>query len=235
MRDTSHVVGKKFVVDAFMQMQKWKENSCCGKVICSGCIYAGVMVGDDKLCPFCRAPTPSSKASIKLTKKCIDVGNAQSIYNVGCCYAEGTYGLQHDWGKALELWYQSAELGHTLAYHNIGNSYLNGRGVERDTKKAIHYWELATMGGDAMARYNLGCFEEEDAGNMSRSLKHHMIAAGFGYDRSLKKIRECYVNGYATKDDYAKALRTNQKYIDGIKSAQRDEAAAFDSDKYRYY
>ena len=43
------------------------------------------------------------------------------------------------------------------------------------------------------------------------------------------------MNGYATKDDYAKALRAHQKYVDGIKSAQRDEAAsAYDNDKYRY-
>ena len=59
-----------------------------------------------------------------------------------------------------------------------------------------------------------------------------MIAAGFGDNDSLKKIREFYVNVDATKDDYA--LRY-QKYVDGIKSAQRDEAAAFDSDEYRYY
>ena len=70
---------------------------------------------------------------------------------------------------------------------------------------------------------------------MSIALKHYMIAVGLGDNDSLKKIREFYVNGDATKDGYAKALRTNQKYIDGIKSAQRDEAAAFDGDKYRYY
>ena len=70
---------------------------------------------------------------------------------------------------------------------------------------------------------------------MSRALKHYMIAAGFGHDLSLKKIRSFYMNGHATKDDYAKALRTHQNYIDGIKSAQRDEAAAFDDDEYRYF
>ena len=85
-----------------------------------------------------------------------------------------------------------------------------------------------------MARYNLGIIEEE-AGNMSRALKHHMIAVGLGDNDSLKEIREFYVNGNATKDDYAKALRAHQKYIDGIKSPQRDEAAsAYDNDEYRY-
>ena len=51
---------------------------------------------------------------------------------------------------------------------------------------------------------------------------------------SLKKIREFYMNGHATKDDYAKALRLCQKYVDGIKSAQRDKAGAYKS-RHRYY
>ena len=65
-------------------------------------------------------------------------------------------------------------------------------------------------------------------------MKHHMIAAGCGDNESLMEIREFYVNGHATKDDYGKALRAYQKYVDGIKSAQRDEAAAFDNEKYCY-
>ena len=97
----------------------------------------------------------------------------------------------------------------------------------------MHYWELAAVGGHVMARFNLG-FLEGDAGNMSTALKHHMIAAGFGDNKSLKKIRQFYVNGHAAKDDFAKALRAHQKYVDGIKSAQRDEAAAFNNEKYRY-
>ena len=42
------------------------------------------------------------------------------------------------------------------------------------------------------------------------------------------------MHGYATKDDYAKALRAYQAYLDGIKSVGRDEAAAF-SDRFKYY
>ena len=96
----------------------------------------------------------------------------------------------------------------------------------------MHYFELAAIGGCTEARYNLGLLEQR-AGNMSIALKHYMIAAG--YDESLKEIREFYMNGHATKDDYAKALRAHQKYVDGIKSDQRDKAAAFNREKYRYY
>ena len=153
---------------------------------------------------------------------------------VGCCYNDGIYGFQQDLEKALEFWHRAGELGYALSYHNIGNAYYLGRGVERDLKQAKYYWELAAIGGIVMARHNIGIIEKSE-GNMNIALKHYMIAAECGYDKSLKKIREFYMNGNATKADYAKALRAHQSYMDGIKSAQRDEAAsAYDNDEYRY-
>ena len=86
---------------------------------------------------------------------------------------------------------------------------------------------------DAAARYNLGVLEGH-AGNMSRALKHHMIAAGCGDNDSLEKIKQKFLNGLATKDDYTKALRVYQTYLVEIKSAQRDEAAAF-GEYFNYY
>ena len=86
---------------------------------------------------------------------------------------------------------------------------------------------------DAAARYNLGVLEGH-AGNMSRALKHHTIAVGVGYSDSLELIKQMYKDGKATKDDYAEALRSYQSYLVEIKSAQRDEAAAF-NDGYKYY
>ena len=83
------------------------------------------------------------------------------------------------------------------------------------------------------ARYNVGRTEAL-AGNIDRALKHFMIAVEGGYNESLKLIKEMYSNGYATKDDYAKALKAYQAYLSEIKSDQRDKAAAF-SDSYKYY
>ena len=60
-----------------------------------------------------------------------------------------------------------------------------------------------------------------------------MIAAGDGYSGSVKCIQDSY-NGHATKDDYTKALRVYQAYLEEIRSEQRDKAAAF-SDEYKYY
>ena len=69
---------------------------------------------------------------------------------------------------------------------------------------------------------------------MNTALKHFMIAAGSGYHDSLKMIKQFYLDGYATRDDYAKALKAYQAYLDEVKSDVRDKAAAF-SDDNRYY
>ena len=112
-------------------------------------------------------------------------------------------------------------------------AYLHGRGVERDMKKAVHYWELAAMGGHVATRHNLGISEGLD-GNIDRALKHFMIAVNFGDNDSLENIKQMYMDGDATKEDYAKALRAYQTYLVEIKSPQRDEAAAY-RDEYKYY
>ena len=212
-----------------------KYQSCCGKIICSGCIHAVLIMDPDKKCPFCRVPLHASDEEImERYKRRVEVDDADAIYNLGCFYSKGIRGVPQNYEKALGLWRRSGERGYTGAYHNVANAYYYGRGVERDMKNTKHYWELAAIGGGVMARYNLGIYEEM-VGDMSRSLNHYMIAAECGYDKSLKKIREFYMNGNATKADYAKALRAHQSYMDGIKSAQRDEAAsAHDNDEYRY-
>jgi len=207
--------------------------TCCGKIICSGCIHAGGMAGDDQLCPFCRAPTPLDEEIIERTRKRMEFNDATAIYNLGSHYAEGRYGLPQDMDNVLELWHRAGELGNAEAYYNIGTAYWYGRGVVRDKKKVVHYYELAAMGGDEMARHNLGNAEVR-AGNTERALKHYMIAVGSGHDASLKTIQKLYSSGCATKADYMKALKAYQSYLEEIKSDDRDKAAAF-NDEYKYY
>jgi len=61
-----------------------------------------------------------------------------------------------------------------------------------------------------------------------------MIAVSSGYHDSLKMIQQMCSIGYATKDDYAKALKSYQAYLAEIKSDDRDKAVAY-SDEYKYY
>ena len=211
-----------------------RYRSCCGKIVCSGCIHAvEKRDGGVGLCPFCRAPRPTSEEIDKQIKKRAELGDASAIYGLGYSYFEGSRDLPQDHAKALELWNQAAELGNATSYYTIGNAYMRGDGVKRDGKKANYYYELAAMRGHVTSRHNLGCFEARTH-NWDKALKHFMIAVGFGDTKALEKIKQMYMDGDATKDDYTKALRVYQAYVVEIKSAQRDEAAAFHED-YKYH
>ena len=211
-----------------------RYKSCCGKVVCSGCIYAIRMRTGEQICPFCRSPAPEILSeAIELDKRRMDKGDPVAMYNIGAFYRDGSNGFPQDWDKALELWLRAAELGYTLAYNNIGYSYNNGIGVEQDKKKAIRYYELSAMGGNATARMNLG-LEEQNKGNVNRALTHYLIAIVDGDIESLKSIQRLYSFGHASKEDYTEALRTYQAYLGEIKSLQRDEAAAA-CDEFKYY
>ena len=218
----------------------WRYMACCGKVICSGCIYApryndkGNKVNNET-CPFCRNPYPiRDMETNERLKKRVEAGDAQAIYSVGGYHRVGAYCFPQDMDKALELWHRAAELGFAKSYNNIGHAYNNGIGVEVDKKKAMHYFELAAMGGNEGARHNLG-INEGKARNLERALKHLMIAVRDGQPESLEVIKGLYSKGCVSKQDYTKALQAYQTYLGEITSEQRDEAAAFDSKKYRYY
>ena len=212
---------------------------CCGKMMCSGCSYApryddqGNEVDNNK-CPFCRTPHhTSNEEMVKGMMNRVEACDPIAIYNIGCYHREETNGHPQDYTKALELFQRAAELGYPMAYGNIGVIYDNGEGVKVDEKKAKHYYEVAAMGGNVMARYNLGNMEEK-AGNIDRALKHYMIATKDGDSESLDVIKELYTNGHATEEDYTKALQSYQVYLGEIKSRQRDQAAAANSEDCRY-
>ena len=205
--------------------------SCCCKVICMGCIYAvETTTGEDerprgsRICPFCRSPAATSDwEQLERLKKRVDADDADAINSLGCHYYYGRLGLLQDCDKANELWLRAVVLGHANAHFNVAVSYDNGEGVERDVEKARHYYALAAIRGNVVARHNLGTIETR-AGNIHRAVKHYMIAAGAGYDNSLMVIRESFLNGYVSRRDFEKALRSHKEATNEMKSDQRDAA-----------
>ena len=204
-----------------------KYQPCCGKTLCDGCIYAAYKADRRQLCPFCRTPETSlEEEALQRTKKRAEGGDAYAIHNLGGYYFEGEMGLPQDYREAIKLWIRAGELGCAESYYNIADSYYNGEGVGRNMKKSKHYCELAAMGGYAKARHNVGNFEHI-AGNADRAVKHYMIAAESGFDKSLEEIRDGFMHGVVTKEDFEKALRAHKESKDEMKSDQRDAAAAF--------
>jgi tetratricopeptide (TPR) repeat protein len=75
------------------------------------------------------------------------------------------------------------------------------------------------------SRYDLGVYDVKK-GKYDKAKKHFIIImlANIGYDGSLKWLKELYVDGKASKEDYAGALRAYQAAVNAAKSREREEA-----------
>jgi hypothetical protein len=193
--------------------------SCCGKMLCCGCVRAHAVAAADTerfKCVFCRTEAfTSDEVLIERLKKRAEANDAQAIYNLGTCYLLGTMGLRQDHAKALELYDKSAKLGHHRAHYGLSVYYQTGCIGEKDTRKATYHAQLDDLGRD-----------EGNAGNMDRAYKHWMISANDGCNSSMKAVQEGYKIGLVTKDDYANTTRAYGNSIDEMKSDDRDRAAA---------
>jgi len=214
-----------FIVLPILEEIQFK--SCCGKVLCGGCIHAMNESREGKdLCAFCRTALPRScEEEVKRVKKLMESNNACAFLRLASYYAQGVCGLTQNYQKANELYLKGGELGCADAYYNLGQSFSNGTGMVVDLKKAQQYWELAAMGGHVEARHNLGVWEQR-AGNISRAFKHYIMAAKLGDKDSLGAVKDGYKNEIVTKDEYASILRAHQQRLDGVKSVARDRAEA---------
>ena len=195
---------------------------CCMKEVCNGCVLAARKRGMHD-CPFCRAPTPKECQALAMIQKRVDKGDPAAIYFLGCQYQFGNYGLDKDMSRAVELYERAAELRVKDAHFNLGFLYHGGKDVAQDMDKALRHYEAAAMCGDVLARCNLGC-REEDFGHYDLALQHWMISAKLGHEKALNKVKSLFMDGIATKADYAASLRGYQSAIEEMTSPDRDEA-----------
>jgi tetratricopeptide (TPR) repeat protein len=210
-----------------MPLQKGKATfmSCCGQWICLGCGIAHLHSKKhdrDRVkataCLFCRTPASNMKEYRKRERERIEANDPAVLCYKGVeSYNEG------DYDKALKYWTKAAELGDAEAHYHLGDTYMKGDGVEKNTGKGVYHYEEAAIGGHPYARGCLACVEIEN-GNMERAVEHFIIAANLGCGKSTKALLTLYKQGVITKEEYGATLRTHQAAIDATKSAQRDAA-----------
>ena len=199
---------------------------CCSKTICLGCDYANKQrefeAGLQRRCPFCREPAAESDEEVnKRIMERIKKNNPAAIRNMAKKRdQEGNY------KTAIKYYTKAAKLGDAEAHYNLSINYRNGWGVKKDMKKVIYHAEEAAIGGHPEARNNVGYFEVKN-GRFERAKKHFIIASNLGNHYSLCNLKELYVEGHASKEDYADALRAYQAAVEATKSAEREEAEAY--------
>ena len=197
---------------------------CCMKRVCDGCFWAAEKRGMLGSCPFCRRPrTEDDVSKVASVKKRVDAKDPSAVNFLAGQYFFGSYGLEKDAPRAMELWKEAAELGSIGAHYNLGCRYFNGEGVPQDTAKSVQHWEKAACQGHVEAWHNLGCIEIRN-GNYERGIRHRLIAAKMGYTKSLNAIKDMFAAGHASKQQYAEALKGYQDAVKETKSPERDEA-----------
>ena len=205
-------------------------NVCCSKVICNGCnITNKKRESEMRLqlsCPFCREPLPKTQEERdKQNMKRIEANDPVAMREKGTQqYERGNY------SEAFTYWKRAAELGDAVAHYHLSHLYHFEQGVEKDTRKEVYHLEEASIGGHPDARYNLGCDEWGNNNNTERALKHWIVSATQGDDRSISSLMKCFKEGFVEKDDLAVALRAHKAAVDATKSPQRQEAEKFHRD-----
>ena len=165
--------------------------------------------------------------TLKLIQARVEKKDPVAINSLGEKYRTGELGLQKDMRKdmrrAVKLYTEAAELGSIEALFNLGIAYEYGRVVEKDKTKSFHYYKKAAMQGHVESRHNLGPLEGE-RGNCDRAVRHLLISAKMGDNKSVEMIKKLFKDGLATKEQYAEALKGYQGAVEEWKSHDRDEA-----------
>ena len=175
-------------------------------------------------CPFCRTNRPVDDAGeLAMVRARVLKKDPEAINKLAGWYFHGEVGLQKDMRKAVEQWTEAAELGSIEALNHLGGAYYLGIGVEQDKAKAVEFFAKAAMQGHVDSRHNLGCHELEE-GSHDRAVRHWLISAKMGLKESLENIKNAFMKGIATKDQYTEALKGYQDGLEEMKSHDRDEA-----------
>ena len=85
----------------------------------------------------------------------------------------GTYHLENtlDYNKALQYFLKAAEKGLADAMYQVGSIYQNGQGVEKDMKKAFHWYERGANLGDAACQSVFGSSFYSGVGNYPKNFQ----------------------------------------------------------------
>ena len=200
---------------------------CCSKVVCQGCDHfhqtRQLVQRLQRTCPFCREPVSKTvDENDKRRMKRVEMNDPVALR----CKGSEQYN-KGDYSSAFEYLKKAAVQGDVEAHYQLSNMYRCGHGVEKDKGKQIYHAEEAAIAGHPVARYNLGCFERNNNSNTERAVKHLIIGATQGHDKSIKALMEKFREGYVSKEDLAAALRAHKVAVDATKSPQREKGEQF--------
>ena len=91
--------------------------------------------------------------AVELYKILVDRNDKASINNLAALYDKDDSYTDED---IFALYLKAAELGDARAMSNVGWAYINGKGVQKDEKKAVEYFQKSADLNDSVGIYALG-------------------------------------------------------------------------------
>ena len=122
--------------------------------------------------------------------------------------------------KLVEL----AETGNAVAQNFLGHCYLEGEGIEQNSKKAVFWFSKAAEKNNSKAYNNLGyCYENGVGVEQSpfQAYSFYKKSALLGHNRAFNNLAQCYLHGTGTPVDSIKARAWFEKGAEaGIRTSQ---------------
>ena len=203
--------------------------SCCGKNICSGCIFKEILNGmkngvkieklhKSKKCAFCRQP--EGKNHIKRLKKLMKKKNPEAFIQMAKRYKLGEGMFQSD-TKSLQMLIHAAELDSAQAHGMIGQYHEEGLAVEQNMSKALEFYEVAAKQGYFYAHKLLVTFNGRN-GNIQKAIEHLKVAASAGDQEAMDSLMIGYKDKLLPKEELTQTLRECQASANEMKSTDRE-------------
>lgn len=127
--------------------------------------------------------------------------------------------LKGNYSRANSVWRRLADLGSAKSAYNVGVSYANGNGVERDAVAAAEWFQLSAISGYAEAQIALGHMFQTGLGVRQDHVKAatwFVQAARRGYRPAYARVALAYENGWGVVQDPKEGQRWRERYDDSV-------------------
>lgn len=110
---------------------------------------------------------------------------------------------------AAQQFREAAMRGDPQGAYDLGVSYLNGEGVERDDAEGVRWLRQAAASNVALAQAGLGNCYANGSGvaqrDWSEAFRWWQLAANQGVSVAQTGLGNCYANGFGVQQDFVQA------------------------------
>ena len=166
-------------------------------------------------------------SSLSEIKREVSKGNAQGMYDMGCCYYNGSFGIEQDFKSAVEWFRKAADKGNSNAMYMLGCCYIDEEGVELDYIEGLKYLRLAVQKGNKHAKTVIENIKSNGHDDWGEIKLYGHYNQGVLNDEEIVQFKRKAIQGnayaclllghsYKNKKDYLNAFQYYQAAADNL-------------------